>query len=385
METHITTDLHRQRFQACLDHREADRIPLTLGGPSCSLHRACYARLVDYLGLPCSGEAAPIIDNILQIVEPDMQMLQRFDIDVVWLLPREAPVAWSPGGETYLDEFGRTFSAGGGFFNQSGYPLQQGTLEELRGYRFPTLTGDRVAGLGEKALRLYGSGYGLGIDGPWGVYEICSSLHGTAEYLMDLALNPEYAEELAERVLVEYHIPYYTLLLEEAGAYAQMVMISDDLGSQQRLIFSPRTFRKIFKPRLKRLIEHIHSLADVRVYMHSDGAVYDLIPDLIEIGVEGLNPVQYNAQGMEVERLKREFGGSLGFFGGTVENELLSFHNPAEISRVVAANVKTLASGGGFLFAPIHNISQEVPPENVVALMQAGLDFGRYGQAGVVE
>ena len=134
------------------------------------------------------------------------------------------------------------------------------------------------------------------MDGPWGIYEISSSLRGTADYLVDLALNPAYAESIAERVLEEHHIPFYTLLIRKAAPYCQMVMISDDLGSQQGLIFSPRTFRQIFKPRLKRLIEHIHNLADVKVYMHSDGAVYDLIPDLIEIGVEGLNPVQYTAR-----------------------------------------------------------------------------------------
>jgi hypothetical protein len=114
-------------------------------------------------------------------------------------------------------------------------------------------------------------------------------------------------------------IPFYTLLLQEASPHAQLVGVSDDLGSQQGLIFSPQTFRSIFKPLLKRLVDHIHSLADVRVYMHSDGAIYDLIPDLIEAGVEGLNPVQYTARGMELGRLKREFGNDLGFFGGTLE------------------------------------------------------------------
>ncbi len=205
---------------------------------------------------------------------------------------------------------------------------------------------------------------------PWGIYEISSSLRGTADYLVDLALNPAYAESIAERVLEEHHIPFYTLLLQQAAPYCQMVMISDDLGSQQGLIFSPRTFRQIFKPRLKRLIEHIHSLADVKVYMHSDGAVYDLIPDLIEIGVEGLNPVQYTARGMELERLKRQFGKDLGFFGGSLENESLSYSTPQEVRRIVAETIKILAPGGGFLFASIHNITPEVPPENILALFE---------------
>jgi uroporphyrinogen decarboxylase len=179
-------------------------------------------------------------------------------------------------------------------------------------------------------------------------------------------------------VLEEHHIPFYTLLLGETTPHAQVVGISDDLGSQQGLLFSPRTFRTVFKPLLRRLVDHIHGLADVRVYMHSDGAIRDLIPDLIDVGVEGLNPVQYTARGMELSRLKREFGNDLGFFGGTLDNELLSFGTPAAIRQEVRDNVATLAPGGGFLFASIHNIAPEVPPENVVALFEAALEYGIY-------
>ncbi len=373
----MPSDIHRQRFLACLEHRQVDRAPLTLGSPSCSLHREAQERLMKFLGLTPQVEA-PLIDRILQIVEPDPQLIEHFDIDVQWLLPQDGSATWSSDRQSYIDEFGRRFIAGGGFFNQIGAPLAQGTVEELAAYQFPALTTERVQGLRQKAGRLYEQGYGLGVDGPWGVYEISSSLRGTADYLMDLALNPAYAEAIAERVLDEHHIPYYTLLLKEAVPYCQMVMISDDLGSQQGLIFSPRTFRQIFKPRLKRLIDHIHSLADVKVYMHSDGAIYDLLPDLIEIGVEGINPVQYTAKGMELERLKRQFGQDLGFFGGSLENESLSYSQPEEVRRIAAEKIKILAPGGGFLFASIHNITPEVPPENILSLFETARQVGGY-------
>ncbi len=373
----MQSDIHRQRFQACLDHRQADRVPLTLGGPSCALHREAQQRLMDYLGLARRSEPV-MIDRILQIVVPDPQLIEHFDIDVLWLLPEDGPATWSADRQSYGDEFGRRFIAGGGFFNQVGSPLVQGTAEELAAYRFPSLASERVEGLSQKAVQRYEQGYGLGVDGPWGIYEISSSLRGTADYLVDLALNPAYAEAIAERVLEEYHIPYYTLLLKAAAPHCQMVMISDDLGSQQGLIFSPRTFRQIFKPRLKRLIEHIHSLADVKVYMHSDGAVYDLIPDLIEIGVEGINPVQYTARGMELERLKRQYGQDLGFFGGSLENESLSYSQPQEVRRIATETINILAPGGGFLFASIHNITPEVPPENILALFETARQSGKY-------
>ena len=373
----MSDDLHRRRTVAGLNHEQADRIPLTIGGPSCSLHREAHRNLLGHLGLTPEREA-PVFDRILQIVEPDPQILRHFDADLLWLLPHEGDATWSVDGQSCVDDFGRTFVAGGGFFNQTSQPLREGSMEELRAYRFPDLSPGRVTGLRDKAERLYARGYGLGVDGPWGIYETSSSLRGTENYLMDLALDPDYARAVAERVLEEHHIPFYTLLLKEATPYAQIVVVSDDLGSQQGLLFSPATFRSIFKPLLTRLIDHIHSLADVRVYMHSDGAVYDLIPDLIEAGVEGLNPVQYTARGMDLGRLKREFGKDLGFFGGTLENELLSFNTPDAIRRKVRENVATLAPGGGFLFASVHNIGPEVPPENVAALFEAALEFGHY-------
>jgi uroporphyrinogen decarboxylase len=373
----LSDDRHRRRTLAGLNHEQADRVPLTIGGPSCSLHREAHLNLLGYLGLTPEREA-PVFDRILQIVEPDPQILRHFDADLLWLLPHEGAATWSEDRQSCVDDFGRKFMAGGGFFNQAGHPLSEGTREELRAYHFPAVSPERVTGLRNKAERLYAEGYGLGVDGPWGIYEISSSLRGTEDYLVDLALDPDYARALAERVLEEHHIPFYTLLLREAAPYAQVVVVSDDLGSQQGPIFSPQTFRSIFKPLLRRLIDHIHGLADVRVYMHSDGAVYDLIPDLIDAGVEGLNPVQYTARGMDLGRLKREFGRDLGFFGGTLENELLSFNTPDTIRRKVRENIATLAPDGGFLFASVHNIGPEVPPANVAALFEAALEFGHY-------
>jgi uroporphyrinogen decarboxylase len=367
----------RDRFWAALNHQEPDRVPLAFGGPSCSIHQAAHQNLLGHLGYSATAPA-PIIDSILQIVEPDLRLYDHFNIDVAWLIPQEGPVQWGPNRESYVDELGRRFKLGGGFFNQLEAPLKEGTPAELAGYTFPDLsTSDRVAGLAEKARRLYQAGYGLATDGPWGLYEYCSSLRGTTDLFMDLALNPAYAEALAERVLEEYLKPYYTLILEAVGSWVQMVGISDDYGGQQGLLFSPDTFRRIYKPRLQRLIDHIRQYTGAKIYLHSDGAVSELIPDFIDIGVDGLNPVQYTARGMAADRLKREFGRDLGFFGGGIENELLSFGTIEEIRQVVQQQVSALAPGGGYIFATIHNISPEVSPQNISAFFTAGLEFGQ--------
>jgi uroporphyrinogen decarboxylase len=278
-----------------------------------------------------------------------------------------------------VDEFGRTFTFGGGFYNQTGFPLSSGSAEDLARYSFPDMTQhDRAAGLAEKARRLFDAGYGLVADGAWGIYEISSSLRGPDALFMDMALDPSSVEALAERVLEEHLIPFYAVLLEAVGPWVQMVVVSDDYGSQDKLLFSPRLFRRVYKPRLRRLIDHIRRLSDARVYIHSDGAVSDLIPDFIEIGLDGINPVQYSAAGMAAERLKAEFGRALGFFGGGIDNEVLAYRSVLDVQRDVARQVHALAPGGGYIFSTIHNISPEVPAENILACFEAGRMFGRY-------
>jgi uroporphyrinogen decarboxylase len=168
------------------------------------------------------------------------------------------------------------------------------------------------------------------------------------------------------------------MLLKEVGAWVQLVIISDDYGSQEGLLFSPNILRQVYVPRLRRLVEHIKRLVDAKVYIHSDGAISAIIPDFIEAGIDGLNPVQYTAKGMAADRLKREFGKDLGFFGGGIENEVLSFGSGEQVERDVRHQISELAPGGGYLFATIHNIPPEAPPENVVACFRAAAEFGKY-------
>jgi len=363
---------HGQRFALALDHKEADRVPIAFGGPECSIHRIAHSRLLQYLGYE-EETPASILDSILQIVEPDERLYQRFDVDVRWLTPHEVPMQQDSHRGVYIDEMGRIFKLAGGFYNQIEYPLPLGSTQELAQFAFPDVSDiSRIAGLSDKAKQLFDQGYGLVVDGPWGIYEISSSLRGTEALFVDLAENQGYAAALAERVVEEHLKPLYELLLKAVGDKAQMVVVSDDLGSQDGLLFSPRTFRNIYRPQLQNLVDHIRKLTSARIYMHSDGAVADLIPDFIEIGIDGLNPVQYTARDMESGKLKQEFGKYLGFFGGGIDNQILSTGTVQQIRKEVKQQIQLLAPGGGYLFAPIHNISQEVPPENIIAFFEAG-------------
>lgn len=366
----------RKRFLMALNHEEPDRVPIAFGGPECSINLTAHQNLLDYLGLKYTHQPT-IIDNILQIVEPDERLYDVFDIDVRWIVPKEGPVAWGPNRETYVDEFGRVFKSGGGFYNQIEHPLKEGTEAELARYKFPDMSAhNRTEGLADKAHHLFEAGYGLVGDGAWGIYEIASSLRGTENLFLDMALNLDYVKLLSKRVYEEHVKPFYTMLLEKTGQWLQMVVVSDDYGGQSSLLFSPDIFRQVYKPLFADLVEHIRTLADVKIFIHSDGAVAPLIPDFIEIGLDGLNPVQYSAAGMEAVSLKREFGDRLSFFGGGIDNEVLSFETIEDIRRDVQQQMLALSPGGGYLFATIHNISPEVPPENIVAFFEAGKEFG---------
>jgi len=143
-------------------------------------------------------------------------------------------------------------------------------------------------------------------------------------------------------------------------------------------MISPRLYRELFKPRLIRVIEAIRARTKAKVYLHTDGSVYQFLPDLIEAGVEVINPVQKECRDMGLERLKKEFGSKLTFWGASVETKNLQFCTIDEIVAEARETIRILAPEGGFVFGPIHNIQPNVPPENIVALFNAARQYGRY-------
>jgi uroporphyrinogen decarboxylase len=163
------------------------------------------------------------------------------------------------------------------------------------------------------------------------------------------------------------------------GDFVHVVGFGDDLGIQTGLQFNPDLYRQLFKPYHRQIYGLVHARSQARVFLHSCGSVYDLIPDLIEAGVDILNPVQTSAARMEPARLKQEFGGRLTFWGGgCCPHRVLPWATPAEVQADVQRVLKAFAPGGGYVFAPIHDIQSDVPPENIVAMYDAALRYGQY-------
>jgi uroporphyrinogen decarboxylase len=182
----------------------------------------------------------------------------------------------------------------------------------------------------------------------------------------------------------EIKMKYWAKALETVGENVMIVSEADDLCGQETTLVSPKMYRELIKPRHTRLFSFIKKTAktDVKIFYHCCGAVSSLIPDLIESGIDILNPVQVSAAGMDTRELKRLYGNDLVFYGGGVDTQrVLPTGTPAEVRDEVRRRIDDLAPGGGFVFNTVHNIQADVPPENIMAMWEALREFGVYGNA----
>ncbi|MBW2060533.1 MAG: hypothetical protein JRI95_03100 [Deltaproteobacteria bacterium] len=211
-----------------------------------------------------------------------------------------------------------------------------------------------------------------------GVMEIAAWMRGFEGYFSDFALNPTLLCYLMDKV-VELKMAYWEKALVEVGEHVDVVQEADDFAGQFRMLISPSMYRKIAKPRHKKLFDFIHQHTPARIFFHSCGAIRPVISDLIEIGVDILNPIQVSAAGMDSKELKKEFGKEITFWGGGVDTQhILGNGTPEQVRDDVKRRIDDLAPGGGFVFAAVHNIQPNVPPENIVAMWETLQEYGLY-------
>jgi uroporphyrinogen decarboxylase len=378
----------RERVCWALSHQEPDRIPLDLGGTGLStIHITAYHNLRHHLGLP---EIEPDVAFVPeQLVRVDEDLAQRLEADVRPVLPGTASsfeyVFRDEGDyEAYTDEWGigwRMPREGGLYYDMYQHPLAAAqSLEEMKAHPFPDPLDDgRFATLRAQAEAAVAKGKSVALAGPCaGIAEVYSWMRGYEEYYVDLARHKDWVGYMLDR-LVEFKSAYWERALREIGDLVDVVVEADDLGSQHSLLMSPRTYRQVIKPRHARLFSFIKAQAPVKVFLHSCGAVRRLIPDLIEAGIDILNPVQISAADMDLRELKQEFGPDLVFWGGGVDTQhVLGTATPEEVKDHVRQNIEALAPGGGFVFATVHDIQANVPPENILAVWEAWREYGVY-------
>jgi uroporphyrinogen decarboxylase len=262
----------------------------------------------------------------------------------------------------------------------SHYPLAEATIDDLDDFPFPDGSDPtRFTGVRDTALKMRNEtpyAISTGIGGV--VYEYCWYMRGLEQWFIDMIKNPGFCEALLDKTL-KFWMDYHTGFMEAVGDIVDVVMIGDDLAGQAGPLFSPDFYRKYVKSRQKQLVSHIKQLTNAKIWYHTCGSCIEFIPDLIDIGIDILNPVQISAENMSPRTLKQKFGDVLTFWGGGIDPQhVLPFATPDQIREHVQKNIEVFMAGGGYVFNNVHNIQAEVPSENVISLFEAAYDYGFY-------
>ena len=378
----------RERVICALNHKEADKIPFDLGSSTAtSIHISAYKNLLSFLNI--AKDSFTIKDNAEQIVSIHEDILDKFAVDTRGISPKN-PSNWKStikndenGNKYFIGQYGIEWKMpkGGYYFDICNSPLSEYSIDELSNYTFPNPKDKkRLDGLKKEIINYYNKGYFIFFNSIGGGFlEISTWLRGFENFYCDLISNSKFACKLMDKLL-EIEMSFWDLVLSELGNYINMVYTANDLGSQNNLLISPSAYRKYIKPRQKKLNSLIkEKKPDIFIFYHSCGSIYEIIPDLIEVGVDALNPIQVSAANMDTKRLKKEFGKDITFWGGGIDTQrVLSFGTPHDVKEEVRKRIDDFAPGGGFVFATVHNIQAEVPPQNIMAMWDALQEYGKY-------
>ena len=369
----------RARFHAAVNHEEPDRVPLDYWTTP-----QAYENLRDHLGI-----TAPETQEwgIMASWKTSEELLKRLNVDFrrVYMNPAAGFVPQPlPDGSTET-EFKCGMKLIGGYDEVTYYPWAEFTeVEQVK--EFEWIDPDdpsRMEGVRDWAKHLHKeTDYAVVgmVGGPWGVFEIAAHyMRGFDKFLVDLLRRPDLAEAMMDKSM-ELAIEMNRVLLDEVGEYLDIVQVGDDLGHQDGLLINPRIYRSLVKHRHKKVYSDIHRRAPhVKILYHSCGAIEQLIPDLIEVDVDILNPIQPLAKGMESAELKENYGDRLTFHGGIDLQHAMAAQGSLEDVRVeVDTRINALAHGGGYILAPAHNIQPESTPEKILELYDYATKRGVY-------
>ncbi len=409
----------RERILAALDHRVPDKIPTDFSGHrSSGIAALAYPKLRDFLRLP--PRPIRVYDLVQQLAIVDEDVLDRFGVDTVemgrgflkedkdwkeWVLPDGTPcqipnyINLERRGDDWvvLNDHGIELGIqkkGWLYFEQTYFPLVErgikdddfADLEDILndtiwtgavspGAHLPwDERGSEELIRGARNLRESTDRAIIGLFGG-NMFELPQMLYRMDNYLMALRRHPEAVLRLSE-TLCGIYLKNLEKWLGAVGPYIDVIVFGDDLGAQTGSMISPEMYRRYFKPFHQKLWSRAKELADVKVQLHCCGGVRELLPDLIDAGLDAINPVQFNCTGMDTDELKENFGKDLTFWGGGCDTrDILPNASPENVRRHVHEQIASLSPGGGFVFQQVHNILAHVPAENIVAMFDAVNDF----------
>ena len=378
----------RERVLAAINHEEPDRVPIVIGASNATgMKVAPYRGLKQLLGL--DGEDRYIYDwPELGTVLPDEPVLERLHSDVRGVFDSfpAATIARNrarPAHSPFVDDWGSgQVEVEDGTWYPAVHPMADATtIEAIERYPWPDMDDPtRVAHLHDEAARLAADGQYAILATPWLLFpfERAFAMQGLEQFLMNLAAEPEFAEALL-RAIAERCKTLIGHVLDELGDNVDIIKIGDDLGTEQSLLMSPGMYRRILKPIHADYIAFIRQRTNAKVFFHTDGDVFDLLDDFVEIGVDILNPVQSGSGKLgNLAEVKRRYGTNLAFCGAIDTQHVLPMGTPDQVRAEVRRAIGTLGPGGGYLLAAVHTIMNEVPPENVLAMVDATVEFGSY-------
>ncbi len=403
----------RDRILATLDHHEPDRMPIDLSGHrSSGIMAMAYARLRDHLGLP--KKTIRVYDPVQQLAIVDDDVLQRFRVDTIelgrafaledkwwadWTLPDGTPCqmpVWAlperVNGEWVIrsQKTGRVIAKmpdGCLYFEQTHWPFAEADdlnrlREELSESMWtaiasppgPIISGPDGVKLfreGAQRLRRQTDRAIIGLFGG-NLLEMGQFLYRNDNFFLLLAGDPSRAHEFLDRV-TEMHLANLERFLGAVGESIDVILFGDDLGMQSGPQVSPRMYREFFFPREQRMWARAKQLAPhIKIMLHCCGGVRELLPGLIEAGLDAINPVQITCRGMDAAGLKKDFGQHLTFWGGGCDTrEIVSKGTPAQVREHVRRQMDIWRPGGGYVFQQVHNLMADVPPANIVAMFDA--------------
>lgn len=399
----------RQRIRLALEHKEADRVPIDFGAMrSTGISAIAYNKLKEHLGIQ-EGHTK-LYDIYQQLAEPEEMIVDRFHGDVVQLHRLEPAfgidiLEWKdgvlPDGSTCLvpknfnpvknekgdlevfsgDKLIAKMPNGGLYFDTVYRPYEHcKTTEDIDKIPLGYITDFELEYLEKEAKRLYET-TDKAILASFGgnIIEAGESDWGFENFMMQMAAEPELIHHYLTR-LTDCYMSNLEKFLKAIGKYIDVIQFGDDLGMQNNLLISKRMYKRMIKPYHQRQFRWVkENYPNVKVFFHSCGSIIKLIPDLIDAGVEVLNPIQLSATGMDPELLKREFGNDLVFWGGGIDTQqTLTNCKVEEIEDEVKRLVDIFKTGGGFVFTQVHNIQANIPPEKVVAVYDSCYKHGWY-------
>jgi uroporphyrinogen decarboxylase len=376
----------RERLETTLNHKEPDRVPIDLGGIVTGITTGANKSLKSLLGYQSED---PVVDRVQQLANPSDAILERLNVDTRYIY-LQASRDWQDielPDDTFQDEFGvlrkAAYNPDGWllYYDHVGHPLGEAeTVSDLAKFKWPDPhDAARYEGIEQAARQMSEqTDFGVIANVIASIFEFSWYLRGYIRFFEDVVLNPDMIRALLE-MMGEYQRALMGEVLDRIGPYVSVVMTGSDLGTQRAPAISPDVYRSLIWPEYKKLWDMIKSKTDAKIFYHSCGSLYPMIPHLIQGGVDILHPLQPMAAEMgDRKRLKTQFGDQLTFWGGFDQQHVLPHGTPEEVKEETKRLLDELMPGGGFVFAAGHNIQIDVPPQNVIALFDTVREYGVY-------